>query len=314
MNKKISLYIIFSLLLLLGTYFFFAFYNKNYSKSKISNMNTVPVQKTTPLPFMQILVMSDSHQNYDNFPTIKNFLNSNKIDFLVHLGDLTDFGDLESLAESNKSLNYLEITSFVLPGDHDIAQTSSESNFSKIFPLLDTFSTKNIKFTFIRNEYNFTPFSNDSFIKILGDIKNADVVFTSQPIFTDKKNMFSDRYMGSLENIDQVSESNKTLLKTYNQQRNEILQEIRKTSKPILIVSGDHHLSSTYTDPVNNLVTYHITGALAKYISVGSRMVSQKSLQPQEFSIIKVYKNNATYDFKVEEVIIENLIKSDINK
>lgn len=314
MNKKIFLITIICALISSLAVFFYAFYNKRISNNNFTVEDKVITQIYKQSPIIKIAIISDSHENYETYKLIKDYLYNINVDFIVHLGDQTNYGDVDALKTAKMNLDSFQMNYFALPGDHDIAQFSNTSNFYSLFKPIESYIFKNTKFSFIANQYNFKPYTPSELNSILNRINSSDVLFLSQPVFVNSENMFKDRYMGSLENINNVSKVNLVLLKEYNSQRNEILSKIRQTNKPIFVISGDHHLSATYTDPLNSLITYHNVGALAKDIYIGTRAISQRSVQSQRFSILNIYQNDNKLTFKVEEVIIENLIKSDINK
>ena len=208
---------------------------------------------------------------------------------------------------SKAHLDSLGITYYTLAGDHDIAETSSLSNFSQVYKTIKYMTINDINMAFINNPFNYTPFSILELNEIIKSTINADLIFTSQPLFVPKDNFFSYKYMGSMEDVENLSPSKQILLKEYNSQSQKLLSRIRETQKQLLIVSGDHHRSATFTDPTNSLITYHITGALAKNIYLGSKQYSQKALQSPRFSIIEIYKNSeGQTQFKIKEQIIEN--------
>lgn len=307
MNKKILQIAVFSILTLSSLLLFIAFYNKKNPEAVMESSNKYLLQKSDNLKITKIAVISDTHLNEESFKFLLGFLNSNPVAAIIHLGDHTDFGDLKSLKLSKSYLDSLNVTYYSLAGDHDIAETSSLSNFSQVYKTTKYMTINDINLTFINNPFNYTPFSTLEFDEILRSISNADLILTSQPLFVPKDNFFSYKYMGSMDDVANLSPTKQISLKEYNSQGQTLLSKIRETQKQLLIVSGDHHRSATFTDPANSLITYHITGALAKNIYLGSKQYSQKALQSPRFSIIEIYKNSeGQTQFKIKEQIIEN--------
>jgi predicted phosphodiesterase len=309
MSRKVLQFIVF-LILILGTYSFFTLcYNKNLCLPLTTQISDTSVVQdsfaTSPdsSPVYKIAFISDSHENSAIFSPLKKSLQIVNPDVVIHAGDLTDFGTTESLLDAKSDLDNLDIPYLVLPGDHDIAETSSTANFNKVFTLPSGFTLQYSKVLFIPNFYNFTPFSDLELESLLKKIPEADILVSSQPIFVEQDNIFFNKYMGSDNAFDNLTEKQVQNLKIYNQQRLTLLNEIRKSKSSKIIISGDHHRSSNFVDPVNPLIKYHIVGSLAKYIDFGNSKLLQTSLQSNRYSILEIYLNTdkSTY-FKIKEI------------
>jgi hypothetical protein len=237
---------------------------------------------------------------------LKSLVNKEQPQLLVHLGDHTDFGDVSSLLLSKKYLDSLDYPYLTLAGDHDIAQSSTLNNFKQVFSIPNSMTIKDIKVGFLNNPFNYTPFSDADFAQIITELENVDILLTSQPIFVPKDNFFSYKFMGSLDNLSSLDMNQQKLLQKYNSQSLKIISKIRESKKPIIVISGDHHKSSSFKDPYNPLVSYHIVGALSKNIYLGSKEYSQKALQSPRFSVLEVIKNETKLDFNIKEILIEN--------
>ena len=312
--SKLRMYILFTLLIIIvGS----LFYNKistpstkteyidnsakelkNNSKTSLDQNESARSSFNTSI---KLVVVADSHLNKDSFNKIKNILvESKNIDLLVHLGDHTDYGDLISLKEAKKELDSLAIPYIALPGDRDLAETSSEENFYKVFPNKTTLNIKGIKLTFFNNSRNFLPYPDSYIEDFITKIKGTDFLFTSQPIYVDKSNLFSQKYMGSTEAFPDLSGLAKSNLERYSSQRELILKSLRE-SEVKLIVSGDHHRSSEFQDSKNPKISYHIVGATAEKISLGKTELKQEALQTQRVSLIEVGTNK---EFRITEIIL----------
>ena len=314
MNKKFLLLIILLTLSTGATIYFYAFYNKTISPQIISKKDNSIVQNKQHLPEVSLAFISDTHENWEVFPTLVTYFHNNPDRLITHLGDQTNYGDLASLLSAKAKMDSINVRYRTLAGDHDIAESSSLLNYTKVFSVPETYLIiSGIKITYINNPFNFEPLPDSYLNSVLSSIQDSDIVVTSQPIYIDSNIFLSSMYMGSMENLENLSPEKISKLKIYNYQRNLILDRIRKTSKKLLVVSGDHHSSSIFNDSINPLIQYHLVGALAKNIYIGGRELSQKSFQSQRFSIVNIYKEDSKINFEIKEQIIENLIKSDIN-
>lgn len=251
-----------------------------------------------------IVFIADSHSNNSVFPILGKSLDRFNPRYIIHTGDLTDFGDFENLFNAKSSLDSLGIDYIAMPGDHDIAQTSDLTNFNKVFSFPSGLSIQGIKILFIPNFKNFTPFREEEINYYIKSIPLSDIIVLSQPVLVPDNNIFSDKYMGSPTAFENLSNNQRESLKIYDLQRIRILNAIRNSQSPKLVISGDHHRSSTFEDPVNPKITYHILGGLAEYIYFGNQKISQNSLQSRRFTIVNFYKedSNGTFKFSIQEV------------
>jgi len=308
MNNKLTLL---ALILIVGTsstLFFYAFYNKINLNSNSNASNNFFTQQdlSSNKPLFKFIVLADTHLNSDAFSYIRNKVNDLDAEFVAHLGDHTNFGTTIELEQSTTLLKSLGLPYYTLAGDHDIAETQSLENFNKFFTTPSEFIYKGVVVKLLNNPYNIQPFSEYQIQSVLLKLTDSDIVLSSQPIYVEKDNFFNYKFMGSLENIENLSVTNKELLKRYNAQSKIIVNSLRETSKNTLVISGDHHRSAKFSDPINSLVSYHIVGALSKSIFLGSKEIPQKSLQSQRFSIIEVFERDSKFSFEVKEHIIEN--------
>jgi predicted phosphodiesterase len=243
----------------------------------------------------RIFVIADSHLSENSFFQIKKLVNQYSPNLIIHLGDHTDYGDLTSLAKAKEYLDSLNKNYVVLPGDRDLGQTGDTSNFFQIFTQTNQLYIDGMELLFLNNSYNISSLENLYFNNILIGIKSADILFTSQPIYVEQNNIFYNKYMGSLENnFDSIYLEN---LKKYNSQRNELLDVIRKKQK-LIVVSGDHHRSSEFIDPINQNIKYYIVGGTSEKIYFGDIEINQKSLQQKSIGMLEktsegiiLYKN-----------------------
>jgi len=311
------LHLIFFLILIFGVSLFFSLcYNKtscSFAHADLMNKFVTPdtdLSNSTPnslvnmtYPLYKISLISDTHENSEIFLKLRDSLSDENPSLLLHLGDVTNYGTKDSFETATSDLNKLNTKYYVFPGDHDIAQTSSLENFNAFFSFPKTLDFSEFNILYIPNFYNFTPLSESDFEFVISRINSSEIIISSQPIFVNEDNIFFNKYMGSETAFENLTSTQSQNLTKYNNQRIRILDEIRRTSVPKLVISGDHHRSSNFVDPVNPQVTYHILGSLAKYIDFGDSKILQTSLQSNRYSILEVYKiepDNVT--FKIREV------------
>lgn len=318
MSRKLLHYLVISLLIVIFLSVIYGCYNnKCYSNPFAYFMNNDFAQIDTPAPdivslnqptlpstFVKIMFISDSHMNRQIFNSLRNSIQSLSPNFLIHSGDLTNFGSKDELNAVKGDLDSLGIKYFAIPGDHDIAHTSSEENFNEFFSTPIKVNYKGVNFLFIKNGFNFTPLSQDYYSNILSEIPNSDVIILSQPIYVPEDNIFSTKYMGSKFAFENLTETQELNLKVINSQRLGILNRIRESKNNKIIISGDHHRSATYPDPVNNNVLYHVLGSLSEFIYFGDTKISQNSLQSNRYSILEIYQTEFLegFKFKIREI------------
>lgn len=247
----------------------------------------------------KILVIADSHSNFEIVSKLLEIISSEGINHVVHLGDHTDYGDLDSLKEAKDFLDSLNVNYSALPGDRDLGQTSSTQNFYVVFKKEDTLFLKGDKILFINNSYNFTPINQNIFSEYLLEIPNSEIIFLSQPILVERGNIFSNKYMGSDTAFSDLNQDISKSLSQYRVQRNLILSEILKNRTP-LVVAGDHHRSLTFNDNSYPNTLFHIVGATSKNINSGNYQIKQESLQTKRVSIIEKKGGK----FLIKEVVI----------
>jgi predicted phosphodiesterase len=302
---KIKFLLIFSIILFIisiSTYFRNSLNVITYNRQQIKTSQLELDQNILeePKPMVRILIMADTHLNSNAFQKIKNYININPVDFVVHLGDHTDYGEIDKLKKAQMLLESLEVSYVALPGDRDLGASGGKKNFSKVFKYIEVLEHKDLNFLFIDNSANFTPINVEDFQNYMEKIKSADVVFLSQPIKTKKGSIFEEKYMGSIEDKNFIQNHEKELL-IYKEQRDTLLQEIRN-SKTKYVIAGDHHKSSNFNDEVKNDLKFHILGGLSEYISFGSTALDQNALQSRRFSLLDFYENKR---IEIKEILLE---------
>lgn len=99
------------------------------------------------LDSMRVAFISDSHHDYTDLCAMVEDINRREdIDFVVHLGDLTDTGTTKEFEWARDYLQGIRVPYVVLIGNHDFLGTGDET-FSRMFGKMD--------FTFIANRVKF---------------------------------------------------------------------------------------------------------------------------------------------------------------
>lgn len=116
------------------------------------NLNLLNERKPTN-DTLYIAFTGDSHRFYDEFDACTHAVNlkhhEHPIDFLIHVGDLADFGLPRQYQWGNGFLKQLEIPYFVVVGNHDLVGNGFIA-YEEMFGTLDfSFIYKNTKFIFV---------------------------------------------------------------------------------------------------------------------------------------------------------------------
>jgi len=289
--------IVFSLSLIL-----LLIYQRNNPVSTDTEITIIAEEKNN-LPennYFTIVVLGDTPLSIENYEKLQNILPKINPRILIHLGDHTDCGELEKINTAKNLLDDLGFDYVAIPGDRDLGVSNGSKNFYSVFPKVTKSRIENTNLVFIDNSANFTPLSNNDLEEYLSLLASTDILFLPQPILTKKGGMFSEKYMGSSEDIDFIK-NHEERIKLYNQQKELILNEVRK-SKIKYVISSDHHISTTFTDYIRNDITFHQVGALANTIQFGDLEISQNSLQTNRFTLLKVYENG---NINHEEIILD---------
>jgi putative phosphoesterase len=121
---------------------------------------------------MKIGILSDSHTKVDYTEDVINHLKENKVQYLIHAGDLCVEKNLELL--ENSGLTYVSVF-----GNNDRGLLSvSDKYFIKKEPYY--FKIKDIKFKLMHLPYHLTP---DSDIVIFGHTHMFECEYTNKTLF-----------------------------------------------------------------------------------------------------------------------------------
>ncbi|TAE88312.1 MAG: hypothetical protein EAY81_02855 [Bacteroidetes bacterium] len=123
----------------------------NYTN--IEKINSGADEKTT------FIVTGDSHLQYDYLNKLVNYVNKDhSIDFVIHLGDITDHGLLKEFEWATDELEELNKPFVVVIGNHDVV-ANGERAYEHMFGQLNfSFIVDSVKFVFFNSnsrEYGF---------------------------------------------------------------------------------------------------------------------------------------------------------------
>jgi 3',5'-cyclic AMP phosphodiesterase CpdA len=249
-----------------------------------------------------LAIVADSHIGNDDNEYIENKtllaralekVKSSGADEFIHVGDITNYEETEALSDAKEIMDNAGLPYYALPGDRDIAGTSSPATFVSVFGTENQyFELGGYKFVLFDNAANFTPISKDKMDWFKVEVSDADFVILSQPLYVE--GIVNCQYMGStcetVEDADLKSKQEKVLA-----QRNELLKAIRDSDVKA-VIAGDHHVSSETQDDVRPNLMHYVVGAVGNTFKEG---YSQTAWQTQRFSLMKLYDKGA---FTVEDV------------
>lgn len=104
--------------------------DRNLNVTNIQKIEAAVKSKDT----IRFAMISDSHQWLDDLKSEVNDINrrSDSLDFVIHCGDLTDFGATREFQLTRDHLQKLKIPFVALLGNHDCLGTGNQS-YQKIF-------------------------------------------------------------------------------------------------------------------------------------------------------------------------------------
>lgn len=249
---------------------------------------------------LRIAVFSDIHEDAQNLAKALDEVIRTNVAAIFILGDLTNYGDVTTLEKVKDQLNASGVTYYAIPGDHDIAQTSDTSNFKQVFgATYQKVAYSGFTFLLIDNDMNFTKIPANEISWIENNIKGADFVLLSQPLYTQGLAYpQSKMYMGSTYN---TPESQDLLTKQQDvaDQGALLLKLIQDTPSVKAIIAGDHHKFSELTDPVRSNLVHYAVGPLT---STREQNVPQSVTQVSRYTLLGIFDDGA---YKLQDLAIE---------
>jgi len=247
----------------------------------------------------RICIISDIHQDLENLKKTGEKIKTSGCDKMFIIGDLTNYGDVESLKNVRDIVNTFGIEYYAIPGDHDIADSLDSDNFNKVFGInYHVMEYEGVRFMLIDNSPNFTEISKTQMTWIQNNVGNVDFIVISQPLFTQGLNPpFDVTYMGSMLNTPQDDDI-KEKQQLVKDQGQELLDLIRKNKQIKAIFAGEHHRSSKIEDSERGGLFHYVIGAVTSIVND----LPQSAIQTSRFSVISIYEGK---EYSVEDVLID---------
>lgn len=245
-----------------------------------------------------VAIMSDVHEDTQNLEKALKMAKSEGVGTVFLLGDATNYGDVVTLQKVKNVLDNSGLYYYVLPGDHDIAQTSSVANFKQVFgPDDQVVTVGGYKFLLLNNSYNFTKITPDQIVWLENNTAGADFMLLAQPLYTTGLTAFFEKiYMGSSST--EVEEQSKILAQgDVRDQGISILNLIRSEAKIKAVFAGEHHKSSKLVDATRASLSHYIVGAISNTVNE----YPQSIIQTPRFSVLSVFKDQT---YQVDDVVL----------
>lgn len=225
-------------------------------------------------------ILSDTHS--DDEETARAVAQAKKlgVKYMVVTGDFTKVGTIPEFQSQKKIFDASGLPYWGIMGDHDRWQ-SAQKNFELVFgKIYESFDRSTIHHILLDSSDVTNGLGNEQLNWLDSDIeKNKDkqiLIFMHLPIY----HPTSDRTIGDKGGTDPE-----------RQKQTERFLNLIKGRKIIAAFSGDHHLSSSYTEPTTSVKIF-ISGAVTR----------ERNLQTPRFSLVEIYSD---YSIKVEDQIIE---------
>lgn len=155
--------------------------NQSVSLNSADRVNYESLRRLQLKPYSKKItfaVTGDTHLDYDNTIRLVNKVNTdNEIDFLVHLGDITDHGLLQEFNWCNDILAKLNVPYITVIGNHDLVAKGSDVYKLMYGPTDFSFILDSVKFIVFNSNSREYDFSG----------KVPDLSFISKELALDKK-------------------------------------------------------------------------------------------------------------------------------
>lgn len=129
---------------------------KNINNTNINKIENACLAKDT----IKFAVMGDTQGWYDETKDFVNSLNTkDSIDFVIHLGDISDYGATKEFMWQRDIMNKLKVPYTVLIGNHDCIATGKDSYKTIFGPVNFSFIAGGIKFVCLNTnamEYDYS--------------------------------------------------------------------------------------------------------------------------------------------------------------
>lgn len=247
----------------------------------------------------KICLISDIHEDTANLVKALEKVKTLECRSLFVLGDLTNYGTLESLKGVREVLEKFGLEYRAIPGDHDIAESLNTKNFNTIFGInYHIMEYEGVIFLMVDNSANFTDISKSQMSWIENNIDKVDFVIVSQPLFVDGLTPpFNSTYMGNMLNTPEGRDM-EDKQDSVKKQRGLLLDMIRKNDNIRAVISGDHHRSSKLTDSLRSDLHHYVVGAVTSTFND----YPQSAIQTSRFSVLSIFKDGG---YSLEDILID---------
>ena len=247
----------------------------------------------------KVCIISDIHEDLENLNKASEKIKTSGCRYIFVIGDLTNYGDVESLTKVRDAISSIGVEYYALPGDHDLAESLSVENFNSVFGSnYHIMEYEDVTFMLVDNSANFTKIGSIQMDWIKNNIEKADFVILSQPLYVEGLNPpFNSIYMGSMtESPSSVDMEKKQ--REVREQGKFLLDMIRKNKNVKAIIAGEHHRSSNIPDPVRSDLVHYVAGAITSTVND----FPQTAIQTPRFSVLSVYEEKK---YSIEDVVID---------
>jgi hypothetical protein len=225
-------------------------------------------------------VLSDTHSDSDNTRAAIIQAKSLGAEYIVHSGDWSTVGTIAELSAQKKIFDQEKISYYGIMGDHDRWQ-SGIRNFQQVLgSTYESFDRNGLHHILLDSSDLQNGLYKEQLDWLERDLQAIGgkpiVIFMHLPIY----HPTSDRTI-----------SNKAGDSSQRDAQSQKFLDLIKGKNVVGIFSGDHHLSSSYTEP-NTSVKIFISGAVTR----------ERNLQKPRFTLVEVYQD---YTLGVADQVIK---------
>lgn len=236
-----------------------------------------PIPKKAEL--LKFVVMSDIHSDKVYAQIAVDKAKDLKASHIVITGDWTKTGTKEELLEMKRIFDSAGIAYYSIPGDHDLWENGL-ANFKQIFGAnYQSFDKNNIHNILLDTSDTKIGVNKDQIEWLKKDLSENNekniFVFMHLPLYHPTSYRTLWEKVGENSDLKKQSDELLKLLGDYG---------VRQ------VFAGDHHLSSSYNEPENN-VKIRIVGAVTL----------ERNLQKPRFDLVTVYGDKS---FDVKEIVL----------
>jgi len=242
-------------------------------KAPKENKSTHVISKEKPFK-LRIGLIADTENDWDNTKKALDEIKSKNIEYVFHVGDLTQLGVSEDFQSIKKLFDNSGLKVYSVPGDRDLWKSSGVSGYEKWFGASYQFVTiGEIAFLFIDNANEYEGIGPEEWNFIEQNVKSSNFVILHNPLHVSS---FALGRKGMGEYSDEV-----------DAQRIRLLGLIRPTNVKA-VFAGDQHIFSENVDEESNDLFHYVVGSLNQ----------ERSLSPT-YVILTVYEDE---DYFVENI------------